>query len=157
MPTILLPEPPRVNDDCPVEQRVSLITLGVADLDRARRFYEGLGWEVARAQEDVAFFQAGGTVVALWSRERLAEDSGVADGGGWGGVTLAHNVRSPEEVDAVLDEARSAGALIPRAGAATFWGGYSGVFVDPDGHPWEVAHNPYWHLADDGSVDLSAP
>ncbi len=93
-------------------------------------------------------------IVALWSRESLAEDSAVDDPGGWGGVTLAYNVRSPAEVDAVLDEARLAGARIGREGADTFWGGYSGVFVDPDGHPWEVAHNPFWTLADDGSVSL---
>ena len=91
-------------------------------------------------------------VVALWGRGQLAEDSGVEDGGGWGGVTLAYNTRSPEEVDAVIEEARAAGARIAREGAATFWGGYSGVFVDPDGHPWEVAHNPHWTIADDGSV-----
>jgi uncharacterized glyoxalase superfamily protein PhnB len=96
-------------------------------------------------------------VLALWSRESLAEDSGVTDGGGWGGVTLAHNVRSPAEVDAVLAEADAAGARIARWGAATFWGGYSGVFVDPDGHPWEVAHNPFWHLDEDGSVLLNPP
>jgi hypothetical protein len=138
-----------------MEQRVSLVTLGVADLERARAFYESLGWRTgAEPGDDVCFFQAGGMVVALWSRSALAEDSGVADGGGWGGVTLAHNVRSPTEVDAVLEEAREAGATIAREGAETFWGGYSGVFVDPDGHPWEVAHNPHWQLADDGSVRI---
>ena len=137
-----------------MEQRVSLITLGVADLERARAFYEGLGWTVSSGQADVLFFQAGGMIVALWSRESLAEDSAVDDPGGWGGVTLAYNVGSPAEVDAVLDEARQAGARIGREGADTFWGGYSGVFVDPDGHPWEVAHNPFWTLADDGSVSL---
>ena len=138
-----------------VEQRLSLVTLGVADLARARNFYEGLGW-VTRAEQDddVVFFQTGGAVVALWSREHLAEDSGVEDSGGWGGVTLAHNVRSPAEVDAVIDRARAAGARIAREGAETFWGGYSGVFVDPDGHPWEVAHNPRWTFTDDGSVVL---
>ena len=126
-----------------MEQRVSLITLGVADLARARAFYEALGWTTrADPGDDVVFFQAGGMVVALWSREELAADSGVVDGGGWGGVTLAYNVRSPEEVDAVVAEAEAAGARIPRRGAPTFWGGYSGVFVDPEGHPWEVAHNP---------------
>jgi predicted lactoylglutathione lyase len=126
-----------------VEQRVSLITLGVRDLGRARAFYEALGWETGAApDDDVVFFQAGGMVVALWDRVRLAEDSTVEDGGGWGGVTLAYNCRSPEEVDAVIDEARAAGATIGREGAATFWGGYSGLFVDPDGHPWEVALNP---------------
>jgi catechol 2,3-dioxygenase-like lactoylglutathione lyase family enzyme len=139
-----------------VEQRLSLITLGVADLPRSRRFYEALGWKSGAAPEDdVVFFRAGGTIVALWSRESLAQDSCVTDSGGWGGITLAHNVRSPEEVDAVLSEARTAGATIARAGAPTFWGGYSGIFVDPDGHPWEVAHNPHWSFADDGSVRLA--
>jgi catechol 2,3-dioxygenase-like lactoylglutathione lyase family enzyme len=137
-----------------VEQRLSLVTLGVSDLARARAFYEALGWQVGNDPEDVVFFQTGGMIVALWSRERLAEDSGVEDGGGWGGVTLAHNVRSPAEVDTVIEQARRAGARIAREPAATFWGGYSGVFVDPDGHPWEVAHNPAWTLAEDGSVSL---
>jgi catechol 2,3-dioxygenase-like lactoylglutathione lyase family enzyme len=140
-----------------MEQRLSLVTLGVADLARARAFYEGLGWSSgAEPGDDVVFFQARCMIVALWSRERLAEDSAVADGGGWGGVTLAHNARTPAEVDAVLEEARRAGARIAREGAATFWGGYSGVFVDPDGHPWEVAHNPHWTIADDGAVVLPA-
>jgi uncharacterized protein len=139
-----------------VEQRVSLVTLGVSDLRRARAFYETLGWVTeADPGADVVFFQAGGSVVALWGREQLAEDSGVVDGGGWGGITLAHNVHSPADVDAVLAEAAAAGATIARPGAETFWGGYSGVFLDPDGHPWEVAHNPFWELADDGSVRLS--
>ncbi|HZQ16838.1 MAG TPA: VOC family protein [Gaiellaceae bacterium] len=139
-----------------MEQRLSLVTLGVADLGRARRFYEALGWSTgAGPDDDVVFFQAGGLIVALWGRARLAEDSGVEDSGGFGGVTLAHNVRSPAEVDAVVDEARAAGARVAREPAATFWGGYSGVFVDPDGHPWEVAHNPHWRVADDGSTYLS--
>jgi uncharacterized protein len=140
-----------------VDQRVSLVTLGVADLGRARAFYEALGWETrAEPDADVVFFRAGGTIVALWSRDSLAEDTGVADSGGWGGITLAYNTRSPEEVDAVLAEAERAGATIARAPAATFWGGYSGVFLDPDGHAWEVAHNPHWTIADDGSVVLPA-
>jgi len=139
-----------------VEQRLSLVTLGVEDLARARAFYEALGWRTGAAPEDdVVFFQAGGMIVALWDRARLADDSGVADGGGWGGVTLAHNVRSPEEVDRVIAEAEAAGARISRHGAETFWGGYSGIFVDPDGHPWEVAHNPHWTIGDDGSVRLA--
>jgi len=138
-----------------VDQRLSLVTLGVADVARARAFYEALGWTTgASAGDDVVFFQAGGMVVALWSRESLASDSGVVDSGGWGGVTLAYNVRSPDEVDAVIEEARAAGASIPRAGAETFWGGYSGVFLDPDGHPWEVAHNPHWAVHEDGSIEL---
>jgi len=138
-----------------VEQRLSLVTLGVADIARSRGFYEQLGWVTgAGPDDDVAFFQAGGMVVALWSRSDLAGDSGVQDGGGWGGVTLAHNVRSPADVDTVISEARAAGATIAREGGKTFWGGYSGVFVDPDGHPWEVAHNPRWKLAQDGSLSL---
>ena len=138
-----------------MEQRLSLITLGVADLARARTFYEALGWtSAARPNDDVVFFQAGGTIVALWDRGRLAEDSVVEDTGGWGGITLAHNVGSPAEVDSVLAEVEAAGGTIRRSGAETFWGGYSGVFVDPDGHPWEVAHNPHWTLHDDGSISL---
>jgi uncharacterized protein len=139
-----------------MEQRVSLITLGVADLARARAFYEALGWVTGAAPaEDVVFFQTGGMIVALWGRDQLGEDTVVEDSGGWGGVTLAHNVRSPAEVNAVIEEARRAGARIAREGAETFWGGYSGVFVDPDGHPWEVAHNPHWNVTDDGSTLLS--
>lgn len=138
-----------------VEQRLSLVTLGVADLGRARAFYEALGWATGAApDDDVVFFQAGGLVVALWDRARLAEDSAVADSPGWGGVTLAHNVRSPGEVDAVIEQARDAGAEIGREPTETFWGGYSGVFIDPDGHPWEVAHNPHWTIAEDGSITL---
>lgn len=138
-----------------VEQRVSLITLGVRDLARARAFYEGIGWSVDSAPEDdVVFFQAGGMVFALWGRDQLAEDSVVTDTGGWGGVTLAYNARSPEEVDAVLEEAERAGGTIARPGGETFWGGYSGVFVDPEGHPWEIAHNPGWTIKDDGSISL---
>jgi len=138
-----------------VEQRLSLVTLGVSDLGRARRFYEALGWRSGAApDDDVVFFRAGRTVLALWGRAELAEDSGVEDGGGWGGVTLAHNVRSPEEVDAVLADAERAGATITRAAGPAFWGGYTGVFTDPDGHAWEVAHNPHWTFAADGSVVL---
>ena len=138
-----------------MEQRLSLVTLGVADPARARAFYEALGW-VTRAKpgDDVVFFQAGGMIVALWGREQLTEDTAVEDSGGWGGVTLAYNTRSPAEVDAVIAEAAAAGATIARQGAETFWGGYSGVFVDPEGHAWEVAHNPHWTVAADGSVSL---
>jgi predicted lactoylglutathione lyase len=139
-----------------MEQRLSLVTLGVRDLKRARTFYESMGWRTdAGPDDDIAFFQAGGMVVSLWDRAKLAEDSGEDDGGGWGGVTLAYNTRSTEEVDAVISEARAAGATIAREPAATFWGGYSGLFVDPEGHPWEVAHNPGWTIGDDGSVRLT--
>jgi catechol 2,3-dioxygenase-like lactoylglutathione lyase family enzyme len=137
-----------------VEQRLSLVTLGVSDLTLARAFYEALGWQPTGDVDDVVFFQSGGMVFALWGREQLAEDTGVQDSGGWGGVTLAHNVRSPEEVDRVIAEAEVAGATITRRPGETFWGGYSGVFVDLDGHPWEVAHNPHWTIRDDGSIEL---
>jgi catechol 2,3-dioxygenase-like lactoylglutathione lyase family enzyme len=137
-----------------MDQRISLVTLGVADAARSRRFYEALGWSGSSPDGDVVFFQAGGMVLALWGRGKLAEDSTVDDPGGWGGVTLAYNTSSPDEVDTVLAQAEAAGARIGRAGAPTSWGGYSGVFVDPDGHPWEVAHNPGWLLGPDGSVHL---
>ena len=138
-----------------MEQRLSLITLGVRDLERAKAFYGALGWQPAPGPpDDVAFYQCGGMVVALWGRDRLEEDSAVEDAGGWGGVTLAFNTRSPAEVDAVIEEARAAGATIGREPAETFWGGYSGVFIDPEGHPWEVAHNPGWHIDDDGAIRL---
>ena len=138
-----------------MKQRVSLITLGVADLERARAFYEALGWSSgAEPGDDVAFFQAGDMVVALWDRQKLAKDSRVEDSGGWGGVTLALNFGSTEEVDAVIKEARAAGAAIGREPAPTFWGGYSGLFVDPDGHPWEIAFNPRWTVTDHGGVRL---
>jgi uncharacterized protein len=139
-----------------MKQRVTLITLGVADLERARHFYEALGWRTgAEPGDDVVFFQAGDMVLALWDRARLAEDSCVEDGGGWGGVTVALNLGSPAEVDATIEEARAAGARIGREPAETFWGGYSAIFIDPDGHPWEIAHNPHWHLTEDGGVHLN--
>jgi catechol 2,3-dioxygenase-like lactoylglutathione lyase family enzyme len=139
-----------------MEQRVSLITLGVADLARARAFYEALGWTSDSAPEQgVVFFLAGGLVLALWDRASLAADSAADDLGGFGGIALAYNVRSPAEVDDVIRQARAAGATVAREPAETFWGGYSGVFHDLDGHPWEVAHNPHWTLRGDGSVSLS--
>jgi catechol 2,3-dioxygenase-like lactoylglutathione lyase family enzyme len=139
-----------------MRQRVTVITLGVSDLARARAFYEALGWSSGAAPaDDVVFFQAGEMVLALWDRARLAEDSCMPDTGGWGGVTLALNRDSPAEVDAVTEQARAAGARIGREPAATFWGGYSAIFVDPDGHPWEIAHNPHWTLTTDGGVQLA--
>ena len=104
--------------------------------------------------DHVVFFQTPAMILALWDRRKLAEDSGVEDVGGWGGATLAYNVRSADEVDEVIEEARAAGAAIPREPAKTFWGGYSGVFVDPDGFPWEVAHNPRWTIHEDGRTTL---
>jgi catechol 2,3-dioxygenase-like lactoylglutathione lyase family enzyme len=140
-----------------MEQRISLVTLGVRDLARARGFYNALGWEPGFDDGDVVFYQAGGMILALWGREKLAEDSVVEDGGGWGGVALAYNVRSTAEVDAVLAEAQAAGGSVRRQGGPTSWGGYNGVFADPEGHPWEVAHNPGWTLEPDGSVHLQPP
>lgn len=138
-----------------MRQRVSLITLGVRDLVRARRFYEAVGWRTGAApDDDVVFFQAGDMVLALWDRAKLAEDSCVEDAGGWGGATLALCLGSRDEVDAVTEEARAAGATIGREPAETFWGGYSSLVLDPDGHPWEIAHNPHWELTPDGGVRL---
>jgi catechol 2,3-dioxygenase-like lactoylglutathione lyase family enzyme len=137
-----------------MDQRLSLVTLGVEDIERARAFYEALGWSGQSPDGEVVFFQTGGMIFALWGRDKLTEDSAVADGGGWGGVTLAHCVASPAEVDEILATAEAAGATIGRPGAPTFWGGYSGVFIDPDGHPWEIAHNPGWVLEENGSIRL---
>jgi predicted lactoylglutathione lyase len=138
-----------------MRQRVTVITLGVSDLLRARNFYEALGWKTgAEPGDDVVFFQTGDMVLSLWDRARLAEDSCVKDAPGWGGVTLALNLGSREEVDAVTEEARAAGATIGREPAETFWGGYSSVFLDPEGHPWEIAFNPHWELTPAGGVRL---
>jgi predicted lactoylglutathione lyase len=129
-----------------VEQRISLVTLGVRDLPRAKAFYEAIGWGGAQQPDDeVAFYQAGGMVFGLWT---------ALGGHGAPGIELAHNVRSPNEVDAVLAEAQQAGGTIVRPGTRMEWGGYSGAFADPEGYVWEVAHNPDWTLADDGSVRL---
>lgn len=138
-----------------MEQRISLITLGVADLERARSFYEALGWEGQTFQETV-FFQAGGLGLVLWDRDKLALDCGIEDrqSAGFGGISLAHNVRSPAEVDELVAAAEQAGATVTRPAATTFYGGYAGVFVDPDGHAWEVAHNPGFPLAADGSITI---
>ena len=138
-----------------MDNRVSLVTLGVADLGRARAFYAALGWHGQEIQETI-FFQAGGMALVLWGRDKLAADSGIDDIGadGFGGITLAHNVRSRDKVDAILAAAGVAGAVITRPAAETFYGGYAGVFTDPDGHAWEIAHNPGFTLAADGSLVL---
>jgi predicted lactoylglutathione lyase len=138
-----------------MEQRVSLITLGVRDLQRAREFYERLGWQCQEVEETV-FFQAGGMAIVLWGRDKLALDCGIADkqGGGFEGIALTHNVRSRAEVDGVVAAAERAGAAVTRLPAQTFYGGYAGVFTDPDGHAWEIAHNPGFTLEDDGSITL---
>jgi predicted lactoylglutathione lyase len=138
-----------------VEQRLSLITLGVADYERSKGFYEAMGWGVAMDVEETAFFRAGGTILVLWSRDKLAPDTGIVDDGAtWGGITLAHNVRSREDVDRAIEQARSNGAEVTREPAETFYGGYAGVFRDLDGHAWEVAHNPGFELDDRGNVVL---
>jgi catechol 2,3-dioxygenase-like lactoylglutathione lyase family enzyme len=138
-----------------MEQRLSLVTLGVADLDRARRFYEALGWRRANDHAEVVFFQAGGMVFGLWSREALAEDARVpAAGSGFRGIALAYNTRTRAEVDTVLAEAEAAGGQILKPAEDAVWGGYTGYFADPDGHLWEVAWNPDWTIAEDGSTRL---
>jgi predicted lactoylglutathione lyase len=137
-----------------VEQRISLVTLGVADVGAAKAFYQRLGWVVGLEIQETVFFQAGGLIVTLWGRDKLAADCGVVDSGGWGGIALAHNVGSREEVNRIIDDARGAGAQISREPAETFYGGYAGVFLDLDGHAWEVAHNPGFGLSEDGTVTL---
>ncbi|MGM0982975.1 MAG: VOC family protein [Pseudomonadota bacterium] len=134
---------------------MSLITLGVGDLARARRFYEGLGWQVGLAEGDIVFFQLNGLILSLYPRVALARDAGVEDAGsGFAGITLAHNVSSEAEVDSVLIEAERAGGRIVKPASRTAWGGYSGYFADPDGHLWEVAHNPYFPIDDEGNTWL---
>jgi uncharacterized protein len=136
-----------------MKQSVALITLGVADVDRATDFYRSLGWTPALEVEETVFFRANGVVLVLWSREKLADDMGIADSAaGWGGIALAHNVGSREEVDEIVERARGAGAGVTREPAETFYGGYAGGFRDPDGHVWEIAHNPGFPLLPDGSV-----
>ncbi len=139
-----------------MDQRLSLVTLGVVDLDRARQFYEGgLGWERNNNDEGVVFYQLPGMILALWSREALAGDAGVKDDGSdFSGIALAYNTRSREEVDAVLAEAEAAGGRILKPAEETFWGGYSGYFADLDRHPWEVAWNPFWAVDTEGRVSL---
>ena len=138
-----------------MKQSVSLVTLGVADYEAAKTFYEALGWSVTWEAQETAFFQANGVVLTLWGREKLAADTGVVDeGASWSGITLAHNTGSREEVDAIVEAARRNGAEIAREPAETFYGGYAGVFRDLDGHAWEVAHNPGFGLEPDGSVVL---
>ena len=136
---------------------VSLVTLGVRNLQRAVTFYQdGLGWPLSGAsvEGEVAFFRTGGTVLALWSREALAEDANVdSEGSGFSGFALAHNVSQKEEVDAVLEEAVSAGATVVREGRDVFFG-RNGYFADPEGYLWEVAWNPGFPLAEDGTIRL---
>jgi catechol 2,3-dioxygenase-like lactoylglutathione lyase family enzyme len=141
-----------------MEQRLSLITLGVADLARARHFYEeGLGWTRANTEDEVAFYQLNGLILALWTRKDLAEDARLTDtGASFGGMALAFNTRSHDEVDQLLAQAQAAGGTILKPAEEVFWGGYSGYFADPDGHPWEVAWNPGWSIDETGHVSLAS-
>lgn len=142
-----------------MQPRVTLITLGVADMAQSRQFYEALGFKASRESNDgVTFFDAGGVVLGLFGRAALAEDAHVPDrASGFPGVALAHNVSSDAEVDVVLAEAVAAGAKLLKPGQKVFWGGYSGYFSDPDGHLWEVAHNPFWPLDASGRIALPPP
>ena len=139
-----------------MEQRVSIVTLGVADLERSRDFYERLGWRRSLAKAmGIVFFQAGGMALALYPRHELAKDANIStEGHGFGGVTLAYNARSRAEVDAVLAEAAVAGGKLVKPAQEAFWGGYSGYFSDPDGFLWEVAWNPSFPIAEDGSIRI---
>ena len=139
-----------------MEQRISLITLGVADLERSIAFYERLGWtRSVRDAEGVAFFQAGGVAFGLYPRDALVKDANVsADGSGFSGMALAYNTRTREDVDAILAEAATAGAVVVKLAEEAFWGGYSGYFTDPDDFLWEVAWNPGFPLDDDGNLHL---
>ena len=139
-----------------MEPRLTLITLGVSDMKRARKFYEKLGFKAARASEEaVTFFPAGGVVVSLWGRGSLAEDAGVADSKpGFSGIALAHNARSEADVDKAMAEAVASGAKLVKPAAKTCWGGYAGYFADLDGHLWEVAHNPYFKFDEAGRLVL---
>ena len=139
-----------------MEQRVSIITLGVADLERSRAFYEKLGWRQSMGKSDgIIFFQAGGMAFALYPREELAKDVNVSgEGGGFAGIALAYNARSREDVDAVMAEVEAAGAKLLKPAQEAFWGGYSGYFADPDGFLWEVAWNPFFPIAKDGAIQI---
>lgn len=135
-----------------MEQRVSLITLGVADMARAAAFYESLGWQRAESPDGVIAFDLIGQTLGLYPRAKLAEDIGLPEEAlGHGAMTLSHNVRDKAEVAHVIDAARAAGARILKEAADVFWGGHHGYFADPDGHVWEVAFNPFSKLREDGA------
>ena len=147
-----------------MDQRVSLVTLGVSDLERARAFYQALGWAPGPSPEHITFFQAGGMVVALWERAALAVDSGIdidsdtedtpGSGDSWGGKVVGVNLPSAADVDEQMKDAEAAGATVLLPASTRFWGGYSGVFTDLDGHVWEIAHNPFWTVTDEGATLL---
>ncbi|GGE09386.1 glyoxalase [Polymorphobacter glacialis] len=139
-----------------MDQRISIVTLGTDDLPRAVAFWEAMGWpRRAKAFDSIAMFQVGGMAFAIYPSDKLAKDCGMTDRGkGFGGFTVAQNVASKAEVDALLEKAVANGATLQKAAHTAFWGGYSGYFCDPDGHPWEVAYNPFTALAPDGSLVL---
>ena len=140
-----------------MEQRLSVITLGVEDLERSKDFYQNtLGWKVAqKSQEEIVLFQIGGMVLALYPKADLAQDACLPLGAGFGGITLAYNAKSKQEVDQILEQVQKEGGHILKAAQDVFWGGYSGYFQDPDGYPFEVAWNPFWPLDDQGNIDVS--
>lgn len=141
-----------------MQPRINVVTLGTKDLDRTRKFYEqGLGWKASSATNDmIAVYQLGGLVMCIYPEHLLAEDAQTTSNkeSGFGGITLAHNVSSKEEVETVLKKAVAAGAKLQKPAQEVFWGGYSGYFTDPDGHFWEVAWNPFWSLQSDGTVQV---
>ncbi|WP_433220782.1 VOC family protein [Dactylosporangium sp. CS-047395] len=136
-----------------MEHGLNMITLGVADVARARAFYEALGWQGTGGDNgDPVFFARRGMIVAIWDRAKLAEDSAVAVGTGWGGVTLGTCVPSDDEVRELTEKARAAGGTVAREPGKTFWGGYDSIVIDPDGYPWEIARNPAWTSTEDGGI-----
>ena len=139
-----------------MEQRVNIVTLGVANLKRSLEFYERLGWRRSMAKaEGIVFFQAGGMALALFPRDELAKDANIApDGSGFKGISLAYNTRNRAEVDSILEDAEAAGARLVKPAQEAVWGGYSGYFSDPDGFLWEVAWNPSFRMAEDGSIQI---
>lgn len=142
-----------------MDARVSLITLGVTNLERSKAFYEEVfGWRAEDSPPEIAFFNLGGIVFSLYPNVELAKDyGGTSDDSGTGGFALAHNLRSVEEVDALFAQLRSKGATIVKEPEQVFWGGYSGYVADPDGHKWEIAYNPFWTVLEDGRISLAPP
>ena len=140
-----------------MKQHLHIITLGVDDFERSRKFYtETLGWKPAPAsQDDIAFFQAGGAVFAIYPREKLAEDAGVnPQGSGFAGFTMSYNAQSEAEVDEIIGQVESKGGVIAKQPQKVFWGGYSSYFADPDGYLWEVAYNPFFPFDDGGNLKI---
>ena len=140
-----------------MDQRISIVTLGVKDVGASTAFYKRLGWAPSASQstDDISFFQMGGIIFGLYGRDALAREANLdPPAGGFSGTTIAYNGRSKEEVDAVIAKAKAAGATILKDPEEVFWGGYSGYFADPDGYAWEVAWNPFCEIKDDGTIVL---